>query len=56
MMMMMMMMMMIMKNCFYGIVDRRKALGLFPAEPIVRDHHDRESPTRRKHGMNLRRT
>ena len=36
--------MMMIMNCFYGIVDRRKA---FPAGTIVRDPHHRESPLRR---------
>ena len=55
------------KNCtFYektddnddydGMVDRRKAsLALFPSGTTVRDPHHRESPTRRKQGLNLRR-
>ena len=31
-------------------------LALFPAGTIVRDPHHRESPTRRKQDLNLRRT
>ena len=36
---------MIIMNCFYGMVDRRKAffLTLFPAGTIARDRHHRES-------------
>ena len=50
------MIMMIMK-CFCDMVDRRKAsLALFPSGTTVRDPHHRESPTRRKQGLNLRRT
>ena len=43
---------MMMINCFCGIVDQRR-LTLFPAGTIVRDHHHRESPTRRKQDFNL---
>ena len=48
--------MMMMMNCFCGMVDRRKALALFPAGTIVRDPHHLESPTRREQDFNLRRT
>ena len=37
------------------LTDERR-LALFPAGTIIRDHHNRESPTRRKQGFNLRRT
>ena len=50
------MQMMVMINCFCGMVDRRKALSLFPSGTIVRDPNHRESPTRRMQGLNLRRT
>ena len=33
-----------------------RRLALFPAGTIVRDPHHRESPTRRKQDLNLRRT
>ena len=46
----------LMKNCFCGMVDRRKALALFPAGTIVRDPDHRESPTRHEQDLNLRRT
>ena len=45
-------------NEFFFVVwltDERR-LALFPAETIVRDSHHRKSPTRRKQGLNLRRT
>ena len=41
-MMMMMMMMMMMKNCFSGIVDRRKTFSFFSS----RDYCQRSSPSR----------
>ena len=46
-------MMKMMMNCFCGMVDRRKACSLFPAGTIVRDRHNRKSPTRRKQDLNL---
>ena len=56
MMMMEMMMMMMMMNCFYGMVDWRKAFSLISS----RDHFQRfspsESPTRREQNLNLLRT
>ena len=33
-----------------------KGVALFPAGPTVRDPHHRESPTRRKKDLNLRKT
>ena len=50
------MMMMMMMNCFCSMVDRRKALALFPVRTIVRDPHHRESPTRHGQDLNLCRT
>ena len=47
---------MMMMNCFCGMVDRQRRLALFPAGTIVTDPHHCESPTRRKQGMNMRRT
>ena len=39
------------------MVDRRKAyIALFPAKTIVRDPHQRDSPTPRVQDLNLRRT
>ena len=49
----MMMIMMMIMNCFCGMADRRKVLNLIPAGTIVRDPHHRESPTRRKQGLEL---
>ena len=40
--MMMMMMMMMMMNCFFGMVDRRKALNFISSQ----DHCQRSSPSR----------
>ena len=43
-------------NCFCSSLADQKRLALFPTENIVRDSHHRESQTRRKQGLNLRRT
>ena len=43
-------------NCFCGMVDDERRLVLFSAGTIVRDPHHRESPTRGKQKLNLRRT
>ena len=37
-------------------LTNERRLALFPAGTIVRDPHHRESPTRRKQDLNLRRT
>ena len=54
--MMMIMMMMMLMNCFCGMVDQRRHLALLPAGTITRDFHYRESSTRQKLDLNLRRT
>ena len=41
---------------FCSMVNRRKALALFPAETIVRDPHHGESPARNDQVLNMRRT
>ena len=46
----------LMMNCFWGMVDQRRLLALFPAGTIVRDPHHCESPTRCEQDLNLRRT
>ena len=56
-MMMMMMMMRMIMNCFYGMIDLRKEFNFFfPTGTIVKDSHNRESPTRRQQVLNLRKT
>ena len=41
---------------FCSMVNRRKALALFPAKTIVRDPHHGESPARNDQVLNMRRT
>ena len=41
---------------FCSMVNRRKALALFPAETIVRDPHHGESPARNDQVLKMRRT
>ena len=55
MMMMMKMKMMMMMNCFYGIVDRRKALIFISSRNHCQNPHQCESLTRHKQDLNLRR-
>ena len=45
-----------MMNCFCGMIDRRKMFILIPAITIVKDPYHRDSPTRHKQGLNLRKT
>ena len=52
----MMTMMMIILNFLCRMVDNERRLGLFSAGINIRDPHHRESPTRYKQGLNLRRT
>ena len=49
------MVMMMMMNCFAVWLTDERRLALFPAGTIVRDPHHRESLTRRKQDLNLRR-
>ena len=45
-----------MMNCFWGMVDGRKALALFPTGIIVRDSHHGEFPARYEKDLNLHKT
>ena len=41
---------------FFGTVDDKRCLALFPAGTFVRDPHHRESSTHREQNLNLSRT